>query len=88
MSPPDQMVIRFHFYTNNPCLTTDEFEELERTVTARILCGDAGIGEVILARLIEDMRWRYNEIMEIRRLRTRKSTCVYCLNKEYCNIHG
>lgn len=57
-------VIRMHAY--EPCiLTTEEFEELEREVTARVLVDKTTPGDRILARMLIENRWRYHEAREI-----------------------
>jgi hypothetical protein len=53
-------VIRFHLY-EPPILTVEQYEELEREVTARIMAGDVTRCERILARMLKDNRSRYLE---------------------------
>ena len=60
-TPEVEPLIRLHFFTANTILTVDEFDQLERDVLARIYVGEKGMAESILARLIEDNRYRANE---------------------------
>jgi hypothetical protein len=56
----ERAMIRMHTY--EPCvLSTQDYERLEREVRGRILAYDAGIGDHILLRLLEEHRPRYFE---------------------------
>lgn len=52
-------------YLNPPILTVEDYEAIEREVTARILCGAHGPGDRVLAQLLEDHRWRYRECKDV-----------------------
>lgn len=55
-----EAVIKLQFY--DPCvISTEEYEIIQREVTARIIAGDAGPGERVLARLLLDQHSRYWE---------------------------
>lgn len=49
-------------YACNPViLTTSEYERLAAEVRGRVLAGDAGISDLICARLLEENSPRYHE---------------------------
>lgn len=54
-------VINLHFLTH--CIITrEEYDALEREVRARVYAGDATIAERILLHVLNDNRYRRNEI--------------------------
>lgn len=56
-----EKVIRF--VTHEPlCITAEEYEQIQRDVVARIITGDANIGDRVLAALLRDNVIRYHEI--------------------------
>jgi hypothetical protein len=56
--------IRLHFFQENPVLTTAQFEELKREVSAKLALGDASVSTGILAVLIKQNNRRYVEAKE------------------------
>jgi hypothetical protein len=49
-------------YAHRPFyLTPEEYEEVQKEVTARALAGATGLGDRILLRLLEDSGHRYHE---------------------------
>lgn len=57
-----EAVIRLHAY--EPCIiTTGEYEELQKEVQGRIFAGDAGVGDRILLKLLEEHHSRYHECL-------------------------
>lgn len=62
-------VIRLHTY--EPCiLTTEEFEALDKEVTARAIVDDRSIGDRILHRLLVEHMPRYFEAKRLNAART------------------
>lgn len=53
-------VIRLHAYDPH-IITWQEFEQLEKEIMARIMAGDATLGDAILARMLDHNRFRYVE---------------------------
>jgi len=61
----DGMLIRLQFMGLH-CITTDEYDQLVKELEARSLVGDLTYGDRLLASLLYDASYRYNEIMAIR----------------------
>lgn len=55
-------LIRLHFLNGNPAITVRQYEDLLRELSAREASNDSGLGESILAWLLDDNRHRYDEL--------------------------
>tara|TARA_R110002094_G_scaffold201421_1_gene172886 strand:- start:2274 stop:2633 length:360 start_codon:yes stop_codon:yes gene_type:complete len=72
MEQQNEPLIRMHFLSDNPVLTVDQFDQLDREVKRRAMLGDVGIGDAILWQLLEDYRGRANECRIIMTTRSKR----------------
>ena len=57
------IALRFHDLF---CITTSEYERIQREIQARRYVADIGICEIIIMQLLKDGAYRYNEILSER----------------------
>ena len=72
MKQQNEPLIRMHFLSDNPVLTVDQFDQLDREVTGRAMLGGAGVGDTILWRLLEDYRGRADQCRGIITARSKR----------------
>lgn len=63
---PIEPLIRLHAY-NASILTSEEYEALQREVTALALLDSKSLVLAVLAPMLLDSEWRYHETVEIRK---------------------
>lgn len=64
----DGRVIRLQLLDPVVVITTDDYDAMVRELEARSMAGDLTQGDRVLARLLHDANYRYNEILQLRRV--------------------